>query len=209
MASLFDPPPLLSILVTLAAAGAVGYVLRRMAFIGSSWAPAQAILPAEDEETWGAEPPPPPEKRPYIYPSDRPTPEPTPLLDGQPPTDDIPAPPAAMAHGWSPAPVAPVAPAEAPVRPTTEDRLIAADHVEGMNDAPPAQSHLAAEPPSPSAAPLSAAPLQAVKHPPSVLTERDPDSGNSSEDEGEDEEVSLADLFARRRRPRPQPPGRS
>ena len=67
MATLFEPPALLSIAVVLgSAAGAIYYGLR----------PAlRARLPVvtdEKDEVWGTEDPPPPPKRRYVYPADRP-----------------------------------------------------------------------------------------------------------------------------------------
>ena len=106
MASLFEPPALLTLVVVLAGgAGALYYGLRP-ALRGPL-----PVVTSERDEVWGVEDPPPPPKRPYVYPSERPR------ASSAPRSDREPEPLAVMPGGPTVAPlVAPVLriPAEDP-----------------------------------------------------------------------------------------------
>src|SRR5688500_18323176 len=97
MASLWEPPALLTLAVLLGGgAGAIYYALR----------PAlKGPLPevtSERDEVWGVDDPPPPAKKPYVYPDQRPVPV---LLPVAPGTDREPEPLAVMADGPTVAPL--------------------------------------------------------------------------------------------------------
>jgi hypothetical protein len=166
MASMLEPPAVISVGVTVAAAaGAVWYGLRRS---GALSGPLPHVV-AEDEEEWGTEPPPPPSKRPYVYPSDRPRPV-----------------PADESEAAEPRPAG-----------TADHAPVAVTRV-----APPVEAAVDIAPPPPAVQPPTAV-QSAVAESPAVQAARatdvsdEPDSGRDDE-----EEISLADLFARRRRPR-------
>ena len=66
MASLFEPPALLTLAVVLLGGGAVLYLGLRPALRGPL-----PVVTSEHDEVWGVEDPPPPPKRPYVYLADR------------------------------------------------------------------------------------------------------------------------------------------
>ena len=144
MASLWEPPALLTLAVLLGGGAGAFYYALRPALKG----PLPQVT-SERDEVWGVDDPPPPPKKPYVYPDQRP------VTMAAPVTDREPEPLAVMADGPTVAPV-------------------------------PA-----------SVSPRAVAPEQAAV--PSTGSER-ADIDETSEDE--DEEVSLADLFRPRRRPR-------
>ena len=108
MASLWEPPALLALAVLLGGgAGAVYYALRP-ALKGPL-----PVVTGERDEVWGVDDPPPPPKRPYVYPTDRP------IAPVAPASDREPEPLAAMPDGPTVAPLF-VPPAAAPVELVSE-----------------------------------------------------------------------------------------
>ena len=125
MASLWEPPALLTLAVLLGGgAGAIYYALR----------PAlKGPLPevtSERDEVWGVDDPPPPAKKPYVYPDQRPVPVPAPVA---PVTDHEPEPLAVMADGPTVAPLPAPMPArvealEEAAAPSTSSERADVDH---------------------------------------------------------------------------------
>ena len=66
MATFWEPPALLTLAVLLGGSGAVIYHALRPALRGPL-----PVVTDERDEVWGVEDPPPPPKRPYVYPVDR------------------------------------------------------------------------------------------------------------------------------------------
>ena len=87
MASLFEPPALLTLVVLLAGGTAAIYHALRPALRGPL-----PVVTSERDEVWGVEDPPPPAKRPYVYAAEHPVttlgaerePEPLALMPGGP-----------------------------------------------------------------------------------------------------------------------------
>ncbi len=159
MATLLEPPAIVSLGVTVAAAaGAAWYAVRRSGAARGSAVPVQT----EDDEEWGVDPPPAPAKRPYIYPADRPEE----VLEAEVEPEIAPAISSARAPEPLPAQPPNAGPSDPPVDTPARDKLAHA----------------------------------------TAAVQNDPVSEAAREsNEDEEEELYLADLFARRR----QRPGRS
>jgi hypothetical protein len=67
MASLWEPPALLTLVVVLGGGAGVIYHALRPALRGP-----HPVVTSERDEVWGVDDPPPPPKRPYVYPTDLP-----------------------------------------------------------------------------------------------------------------------------------------
>src|SRR5688572_17044675 len=93
MATFSEPPALLSLAVVLAATASALYYGLRPALRGPL-----PLVTSERAEVWGVEDPPPPHKRPYVYPTDRPVAPPVGAADREP------EPPAIMPYGPTVAP---------------------------------------------------------------------------------------------------------
>ena len=146
MASLWEPPALLTLAVLLGGGAGAFYYALRPALKG----PLPQVT-SERDEVWGVDDPPPPPKKAYVYPDQRPVPVSTAAAV----PEREPEPLAVMADGPTVAPAPTPMPARADVR---EEPAIA-----------------------------------------STSSGRE-DLGETLDDE--DEEISLADLFRPRRRPR-------
>ena len=79
MVTFFEPPVLLTLAVVLAGGAGTLYFGLRPALRGPL-----PVVTSERDEVWGVEDPPPPPKRPYVYPADRPSPAPVPRSDDEP-----------------------------------------------------------------------------------------------------------------------------
>lgn len=79
MATFSEPPALLTLAAVLAAsAGALYYGLR------PALRSPLPLVTSERDEVWGVDDPPPPPKRPYVYPADRPVVNPVSSSDREP-----------------------------------------------------------------------------------------------------------------------------
>ena len=136
MASLWEPPALLTLALLLAGGAGAIYHALRPALKG----PLPEVT-SERDEVWGVDDPPPPPKKPYVYPAERPVP----MRPAAPVTDREPEPVTLMPGGptVAPLPTLAIEPHSEEIADDEDDELSLADlftprrrHAAAPNDAP-------------------------------------------------------------------------